>query len=122
MLNGFGSHLQSLAVSEGLQVLIVKDVSYCHLFSRAHAGDITPILVYRCDESSLVSLSSLLPSSSIPSLLSLSLPSCMALILPNFAQRDSRDCEAGSEDRRKKAQTSHGLLTKHLSEEVHVRM
>lgn len=89
------------------------------LFSRAHASVITPILVYRCDESSLISLSSLLPSSSpLPSLLSLSLPSSMALILPSFAQRDSQDSEAESEERRKKAQASHGLLTKHLSEEV----
>ena len=91
---------------------------------RDRADVIAPLLVYRCDEASLLTLSSLLPSSSssspnsLPSLLSESLPSSMALILPSFAQRDSHDSESTSEQRITKAHASHDLLTKHLSEEV----
>ena len=81
---------------------------------------VVPLLVYQCDELALLSLPSLLhPSpSSLPSLLSHTLPAAMALILPTFAQQDGRDSEAGSEDRRAKARASNNLLVKHLSEEV----
>ena len=81
---------------------------------------IVPLLVYRCEEPTLLSLPSLLhpSSSSLPSLLSHTLPAAMALILPTFAQQDGHDSEAGSEDRRAKARASNNLLAKHLSEEV----
>lgn len=84
---------------------------------RDRAEVIVPFSVYRCDETALRSLATLI-SSSLPSLLSNSIASSMALILPSFAQQDSRDSEAVSEERRTKAHASNDLLTRHLSKEV----
>ena len=89
--------------------------AYCH--------QVVPLLVSRCDEATLESLSSDVLGTSLHDLLKENLPACLVLILTSYTEQGSggegKEGGGGAREKEKQlASNSHNLLTKILSEEV----